>query len=128
MIKQGYEERLTAEASLIQLDSGGITRETYKTLRPGKEVVEKAAESLQKLGFTIEAEGVVSISISGRKETFEKVFDIQFEKKSQVLSTGDEIKGTEASYYVPIGKPKVPEHLKDLVYDVVFPVPPTAFM
>jgi hypothetical protein len=121
------EEWITAEASLIPLNSNRKAKETYKTIRPSKAAVEKAAQALQKLSFSIEAEGVVSISISGRKGTFEKVFDIQLEKRSQKVLE-HEVKGNEPSYYAPIGKPKIPQELKDLVHEIVFPIPPTTFL
>lgn len=120
------EEWVTAEASLIPLDSVRVTKDAYKSLRPGNQQARKAAQVLQKLGFAIEAEGVVSISISGKKETFEKTFDIQLEKRCTEAKE-KEAKLTETCYYSPVGKPKIPQGLDDLVYEIVFPVPPTTF-
>ena len=118
------EQTLTAEALLVPLKTARAARQNIKTARVGRDVVEGAVRALEKLGFRIEAEGVVSLTISGKRETFENVFRIQFKEEKHDLF-GEEVKGAQVTYYAPIGKPIIPEDLQSLVHDVVFPVPPT---
>ena len=63
------EELVAAEAVLVPLDGIRlrIPREIIKGLSADKETVKKAAKILKGLGFSILAEGVVSITILGTK-------------------------------------------------------------
>src|SRR5437870_10890806 len=87
----------TAEATLTPLPSR-VTRETIKSLRVSSEKIHEAATALKKLGFSIEAEGVVSITISGRKENFESVFQIRLEEKKGPRR-GAEVNDSQPSCY-----------------------------
>lgn len=116
---------LTAEASFVRLSDFRRSRGNIKSFQTDRALVTKASGELKSLGFNIEAEGVVSLTISGKKEIFENVFKIRLEEKKQPIS--DTFIGAQASYYVPVGTLRIPENLKGLIQEVVFPVPPIPF-
>lgn len=126
-MKDENEEAIAAEAMLVSIDPVTTSRERYLNLRPEREKIAKATAILEELGFTIEAEGVVSLSLSGKKETYERTFGVGLQKQSHSPGSLNDTNNTALHYWVPLGKPRIPDILKNLVYDVQFPVPPTPF-
>ncbi len=120
--------KLTAEAILVTPVSLGpdlvVTPQNVRSLRPSPEIIRKASGKLTQLGFHVEAEGAVSITISGNRDLFERIFDLEFTEKAQNI-LGQ--KGSAVNYLVPKRRPKLPEDFAGLVQDVVFPEPPTFF-
>jgi hypothetical protein len=117
------EELVAAEAVLVPLDdiNIGISRENIKGLSADKETVKKAAKILEGLGFSILAEGVVSITILGTKNLFENVFQIKLKlRKQNKPATTTNTTNLKLSYFVPDRKVNVPKELENLVFNVVF--------
>lgn len=87
---------------------------------PGKNT--EAAMALQKLGFSILHIGQ-SITIAGKQKLFEQVFKTKLLKMSKdILPSLPPSTATE--FFKPEKPPAIPEELKLLIRDVVFPEPP----
>jgi len=113
----------SADGSSI-LDAGeGITAENIEKYRVGREVIDQASEALEGLGFEVVQAGPVSLTISGNKEVFERVFQTALEARgAEMMPT--KVSGGTASYYEATEPIKIPEQISPLVADVVLPTPP----
>lgn len=126
----GEEETVGAEAILIPLNYENRTyRERIKDIYADRDKIKKATEALNALGFTVPAtDGIVSISIFGKRKLFEKVFQIKL--NTVTAKDVDNRENTLSSrspsyYYVSDRNVKIPKALEGLVHDIVFSTEPT---
>jgi hypothetical protein len=130
MSEEQKEQGVAAEAIVVPINYKDRTyRERIKEIPADKDKVKKATEALRGLGFTIAADGVISITIFGKRELFENIFQIKLNRiTSRVM---DNIKNkavtrkSSLNYYVSDRNVKIPKELEGLVYDVVFSMEPT---
>ena len=97
--------------------SDPITQENIEKYKPPDELLESVVGHFNTYGFTVD-KGDITISITGEKELFEKVFD------TKLIVEHDQEQIARISWQ---GFPKIPEKVKDSVLDVVFPQPPEFF-
>ncbi len=125
------EKEVGAEAILVSINYKDRTyRERIKDIHADKDKIKKATSALKALGFTVPAaDGIISISIFGKRELFENIFQIRL---NMIISKDtDSNKNTSSSkssfnhYYVSDRNVKIPKELEGLVYDVVFSREPT---
>jgi hypothetical protein len=123
------EETVAAEAILVPLNYRDRTyKQRVKDLCSDNEKRKKTREALKALGFTIAADGVISITIFGKRELFEKVFEIKLNKiTSKDMNHSENALSSKSSlnYYVSDSNVKIPKELEGLVYDIVFSIEPT---
>lgn len=81
--------------------------------------------ALQKAGFRVLSIGE-SITIEGEQRFFEQFFKIKLLKLSKDTLPGLP-KPAETEFYQPETPPIIPDELKSLISDVVFPEPPEYF-
>jgi hypothetical protein len=130
MSEEQEEQGVAAEAIVVPINYKDRTyRERIKEIPADKDKVKKAAEALKALGFTIAADGVISITIYGKRELFENIFQIKLDR---ITSRGMDNNKNNAvtrkssfNYYVSDRNVKIPKELEGLVYDVVFSMEPT---
>jgi hypothetical protein len=126
-----HEEIVGAEAILVPINYKDRTsyRERIKDLCVDKDdKIKKAAEALKALGFVVAAKGVISITILGKRQLFEKVFQVKLNRITPKSKDNNENTLNSKSsyyYYVLDGKVKIPKELEGLVFDVVFSIEPT---
>jgi hypothetical protein len=125
------ENEVGAEAILVPINyKDRIYRERIKDIHADKDRIKKAASALKALGFAIPAaDGIISISIFGKRELFENIFQIRL---NMIISKDMDInkntwsrKSSFKYYYVSDRNVKIPKELEGLVYDVVFSREPT---
>ncbi|MGF1465700.1 MAG: S8 family serine peptidase [Sandaracinaceae bacterium] len=96
-----------------------ITPDTVQSLQPEHDVVGRCLDQLQRLGFTVTAQGRLSASIRGPRETFEKVFGTSLTELD--LSARQPVAGhlaQEAVFFPPDGAGwRVPKSLQGLIDD-----------
>lgn len=123
------EETVGAEAILIPLNYENRTyRERIKDIYADRDKINKATEALNALGFTIPAtDGIVSISIFGKRRLFEEVFQIKLNTVTakDIDNRENTLSSRSPYYYVSNRNVKIPKALEGLVYDIVFSTEPT---
>jgi hypothetical protein len=131
MSEEGEKQEVGAEAIVVPINYNNRTyRERIKDIRADKDKIKKATEALKALGFSVPAiDGVISITIFGKRELFENIFQI---KLNRITSKGMDNnknafsrKSSFCHYYVSDRNVKIPKELEGLVYDVVFSMEPT---
>lgn len=130
MSEEQKEQGVAAEVIVVPINYKDRTyRERIKEIAADKDKVKKAIEALKDLGFTIAADGVISITILGKRELFENIFQIKLNRiTSRVMDNSKNNAVTSKSsfnYYVSDRNVKIPKELEGLVYDVVFSMEPT---
>ncbi len=105
-----------------------ITSQNIKDYRPEQGTVIKAIQGLQKLGFTVPEASqpdpkIITLTITGKPELFEKVFDVRLKVEKQPPSTrtpgGVRARSRE--------KLRVPDVLKETVAEIHFEEPVEPF-
>lgn len=127
------EERVIGEVVLRSADGSSaldleepINAENIAKYQVGKELVDEASTKLEALGFRVEQAGVASVTISGERPLFERVFQTTLKIRSKdALET--KVEGVEALYYEAAKPIRIPEDLSSLMADVVLPTPPELF-
>jgi 5,10-methylenetetrahydrofolate reductase len=130
MSEDGEEQEVGAEAIVVPINYKDRTySQRIKDIRADKDKTKKATEALKALGFSVPVvEGIISITIFGKRELFENIFQI---KLNRITSKGmDNDKNTfrrksSFNYYVSDRNVKIPKELEGLVYDVLFSMEPT---
>jgi hypothetical protein len=132
MSEEEEEQQLGAEAVLVPINYKDRTyRERIKEIRADRDKIKKATEALKALGFSVPvAEGVISLTIFGKRELFENIFQIKLNriisKKGMDNSNKNNLsRKSSFNYYVSDKNVKIPKELEGLVYDVVFSMEPT---
>ena len=125
------ENEVGAEAILVPINyKDRIYRERIKDIHADKDKIKKATRALRALGFAVPAaDGIISISIFGKRELFENIFQIRL---NMIISKDMDSKKNTPShkssfnhYYVSDRNIIIPKELEGLVYDVVFSREPT---
>jgi hypothetical protein len=124
------EQEVGAEAILVPINYKDRTyRERIEDVRADKDTIKKATDALKALGFTVPATGgVISITIFGKRELFENIFQIKLNRIiSKRMESNENTLSHKSSfnYYVSDRNVKIPKELEGLVYDVVFSMEPT---
>lgn len=96
----------------------GVTVASIEKYRPGKKTIDEACEKLTTLGFEVVQIGVVSITISGERTTFERVFRTKLDRPVRG-APGDQRAIYQNRYSI-----RIPEELQSQVAAVSFPIPP----
>jgi hypothetical protein len=123
--EKGQEELVVAEAVLMPIgDLRKVSRE-IGNLHVDRNKIARATEAFKQLGFTVIEEGIVSISILGRRKLFEKVFQVELRKQQKVKQQSDTGYKTNSElaisyYYLPDKKINIPEKLEGLISDLLF--------
>lgn len=132
MSEEEEEQQVGAEAILVPINYKDRTyRERIEEIRADKDKIKKATEALKALGFSVPTvDGVISITIFGKRELFENIFQIKLNritsKKGMDNSNKNNLsRKSSFNYYVSDKNVKIPSELKGLVYDVVFSMEPT---
>ena len=132
MSEEEEEQQLGAEAVLVPINYKDRTyRERIKEIRADRDKIKKATEALKALGFSVPvAEGVISLTIFGKRELFENIFQIKLNriisKKGMDNSNKNNLsRKSSFNYYVSDKNVNIPKELEGLVYDVVFSMEPT---
>lgn len=130
MSEEQKEQGVAAEAIVVPINYKDRTyRERIKEIAADKDKVKKAIEALKDLGFTIAADGVISITILGKRELFESIFHIKLNRiTSKGMDNNNNAFSRKSSiyhYYVSDRNVKIPKELEGLVYDVLFSMEPT---
>ena len=124
-----HKEIVGAEAILVPINYKDRTyREKTEDLRVDEDKIKKAVEALNALGFTVGADGVMSITIFGKRKLFENVFQIRLNRiTSKDMDNGNTLSRKKSCdyYYVSDSNVKIPKELEGLVFDVVFSMEPT---
>jgi hypothetical protein len=95
-----------------------VTAENIEEFSPSKETVTEATWRFEELGFVVSQSGV-TLTLLGEPSLFEKVFGV-----SLTVEEGEQTRGITVR---PEGDPVVPDSLKDVVEEVVFPEQPEFF-
>jgi hypothetical protein len=95
-----------------------ITAENVEEFTPTPETIAEATKRLQELGFTVSQVGV-TLTIEGELARFEKVFGVKLNVER------DEAPGNVIVQ--PESELVIPESLKGVIEQVVFPKPPEFF-
>jgi hypothetical protein len=75
------EEEVGAEAILVPLDCKDRTyKQRIEDVRADKDKIKKVTDALKVLGFVVVANGVISITIFGKRELFENIFQIKLNR------------------------------------------------
>lgn len=115
-----------ADGSSILDAKEGITAKTIARYRVGKELVEETSKKLEGLGFKLLQTDPVSLTISGKKALFERVFQTTLEtRRKKVMGTKQE--GVEISFYSTKEPFNIPKDLSSRIADVVLPTPPELY-
>jgi len=85
----------------------------------------EAALALQNMGFEVLHIGQ-SITIKGEQSLFEETFSVKLVKKSRDVMP-DLLKNTKTEFFESQNRPIIPEGLKSLMEDIVFPEPANLF-
>lgn len=125
IMTQNISPVISAEA-LLKSRSGrsmtegniAITAENVEEFSPTPQVVAEATKRLQELGFTV-SQGGVTLTLQGQSTQFEKVFGSKLNLETDE-STGNITVQSESDLIIP-------ESLKEVVEQVVFPEPPQFF-
>jgi hypothetical protein len=118
------DPRISAEVVLKaksgkRLDrAGGITSRTVADYAASPETIARAKEILGRHGFSVDAIGP-TLTISGPKELFEQVF------QTQIRTTTDP--HTQAKTVASHEPVTIPEMLKGVIENIIFPEPPEFF-
>ena len=100
--------------SMIDTEADKITSQNIEQFRPDSKTVEATKHKLQELGFEIPSYAGVTLTILGKPELFEKVFDVNL--------TLNDAKTKGAGVTVQSDKElTVPISLEELVEKVIFP-------
>jgi hypothetical protein len=120
--------RVTAEVVLRPPAGRSLLRsEPNSSVRPVEDpavqrVIADASERLRGLGFDVLREGPVSLTVSGDRTLFDRVFQTHIEAgRKNVL--GPTVHGAEIPFHTSSDKPRVPRELASVVEDVVLPRP-----
>jgi len=95
-----------------------ITKENIEEFTPTNQTINEAIRCFEELGFTV-ARSVITLSILGKPEQFERVFKVKLTLKKD-KPTGSIIVHPEEELIIP-------DSLTGLVEKVVFPEPPELF-
>ena len=107
---------LKAASGKKLLDESAITKNNIQQFLPSENAINEAATGLRERGFTTHASHP-TLSISGKKSLFEKVFILHLKEK----------KHNHQSYYVPNKKATIPAPLTNSIDAIVFPEPVESF-
>jgi subtilase family serine protease len=98
------------------LDETTITRKNLQQVLPSETVINEVASALGREGFIVQASNL-TLSISGKKSLFEKVFTFRLSEK----------KHNGHFYYVPNKKATIPAPLKKYIVAIIFSEPVESF-
>lgn len=99
-----------------------ITPRNVKNFLPTRASLEEARRRLMELGFEIDLVAETHISIRGRKELYEKVFQIRLTQKAAPYFRSSKNKSAQV-YFVPTKPPTIPEGISRLIETIEFPGP-----
>ncbi|MDL1981740.1 MAG: hypothetical protein LWX02_09785 [Deltaproteobacteria bacterium] len=122
---EGISSMVSAEA-ILRSKSGrslaradvAVTAENIEEFTPAAATIAEATRCLQELGFAIEPSGV-TLTILGKPALFEEVFRVKLSLKKDEPTGGITVH--------PDGELAIPDSLRDVVEEVVFPEPPEFF-
>jgi hypothetical protein len=116
-------ERVSAQCVLRAPDGRSILdapegpgAETAERQMPAPEAFDEAAARLERLGFDVGDRGAATLTVSGDRALFERVFSTRLEWAEEP--------GTGGPSWRPERPPVVPDELADVVAGVVFPIVP----
>ena len=116
----------SADGSSILEANEAITAGNIARFRVEAETIDLVSTKLKRLGFKVIQVSPTSLTISGDKGVFEKVFQTTLELQGRERM-GLPIRGVEASYYKATKPIQIPEELSSWVTGVAFPTPPEFF-
>lgn len=125
VMTQNFSPVVSAEA-LLKSKSGrsmteqnvAITTENVEEFAPTPKTIAEATQGFEKLGFTVSPVGM-TLTIQGESALFEKVFGVKLNLERNEL-TDNVIARPESELIIP-------ESLREVVEQVVFPEPPQFF-
>lgn len=125
MVRIPVDTWITAEAILKSksgrsLTSGDVlvTAENVEEYRPAPDTVTKAVAFLESAGMTVTREGI-TLTLRGSLEQFEKLLGVRLSLERDE-ATGDWV-------VLCFGEVKIPDFLRDVIEQIVFPEPVTFF-
>ncbi|MCK4858445.1 MAG: hypothetical protein KAT58_10780 [candidate division Zixibacteria bacterium] len=127
MTKQVIAEvvlRASDGSSILEAEEP-ITPETAKQYKIDEERMRQAREKLLAYGFQMVVAGPYSVSISGGKDAFERVFQTRLRVRHAVSEPG--ITAGAKTFYEAQDPIKIPEDLVFFVAAVTLPTPPELF-
>ena len=103
-----------------------ITSKTAVKYKVDDEHIRAAIQRLSAYGFNVQSAGPYSLSLTGNKGLFERVFHTKLRPRSVKLTKPDDSVASRTFYEAqePI---IIPEDLLPYIADVTFPVPPEFF-
>jgi hypothetical protein len=114
------------DGSSILDATGPITSENISKYRVEKERIDEISNKLAELGFTVRSFGSTSITISGEKDIFERVFHTKLAPRTKDIM-GTKVEGVQETYYEIAEPIQVPEELSSFIADIVLSTPPEFF-
>lgn len=126
-------DRVTAEI-LLRTKSGksvaaaaeAITAENVAEYQVDEETIQSARVKLVAYGFEVGRGGAHSLSVSGDRELFERVFQTRLSSSTSIEAEPGVSVGTGPVYEAEVS-PTIPDDLTDFVADVVFPRAPELY-
>ena len=122
------EEKVTAQAILRRRNGSSIleatepiTSENVAKYKVDEGITQEASAKLSAYGFEIGEAGPYSLSITGEKQLFERVFRTRLTAKKSAEP------GIQATFYEVEEPIKVPDELSALIADVALTRPPELF-
>lgn len=95
-----------------------ITAKNVAEFTPAPETIAKATSQFEQLGFTV-SHAALTLTLTGKPELFEKVFKVKLNLEKEQQTGGVIVH--------PMGELSLPDPLRDVVEEVVFPEPPELF-
>ena len=130
MTKQVFAEvvlRASDGSSILEAEEP-ITPETAKQYKIDEERMRQAREKLLAYGFQMVVAGPYSVSISGGKDAFERVFQTRLRVRQAAVAVSEPgITAGAKTFYEAQDPIKIPEDLVSFVAAVTLPTPPELF-
>lgn len=95
-----------------------ITAENVENFTPAAETIDVARKRLEELGFNVSQSGV-TLTVLGNQAQFEKVFRVKLTVEKDKMTRGLTVR--------PAGELVIPDSLRDVVEEVLFPKRPEYF-
>ena len=100
--------------SMVDTEADKITSQNIEQFRPDSKTVEATKHKLQELGFEVPSYAGVTLTILGKPELFEKVFDVNLTLNDAKTKGAGVTVQSDRELTVPIS-------LEELVEKVIFP-------
>lgn len=113
--------RTSSGDSVVEADTA-ITSDSVRGYDTDPQAVAQVRAWLESHGFRVESVSPHSISISGLKEQYERVFQVRLRPQRSSYAADS----TQATYE-PEPTPTFPDDIAELVSAIVFPRPPELF-